>query len=97
MLLHVREVLAFDHERARQSKSVDEYKPGLVFALFLYKRSVVLAFPAVTFFAGYLNGASLLSRICSGSLLLAPVLGALRHVLLDLDQVLHERESDIQV
>ena len=58
---------------------------------------MVLAFPAVTFFAGYLNGASLLISIDSGSLLLAPVLGALRHVLLNLYQVLHERESDVQV
>jgi hypothetical protein len=58
---------------------------------------MVLAFPAVIFLSGYLNGASLLRRIGSGSLLLVPVLGALRHVLLDLDQVLHERESDVQV
>lgn len=99
MLLHVREVLALYRERARQSESVDKHKPGLVLALLLDKRSMILASPAAadTFFAGYLSGASLLSRIACGSLFLAPVLGALRHVLLDLDQVLHERESDVQV
>ena len=58
---------------------------------------MVLAFPAVIFLSGYLNGASLLRRIGSGSLLLAPVLGALRHVFLNLDEVLHKRKSDVQV
>ena len=93
----MREFLALNHERARQSKSVDKYKPGLVLALFLYKRSVVVSFPAVTFLIGYFNDTSLLRRIGSGSLFLAPVLGALRHVFLNLDKVLHERESDVQV
>jgi len=93
----VREVLALHHEGARQSKPIDEYESRLVLALFLYKRPKVLAFPAGILLTCYFYRSSLLIRMGSGSLLLTPVLGALRHVPLDLDQVLHERESDVQV